>query len=280
MSSILSSQKYYINSADRIKGTNQAFEIGINIPIDSGFDSVAVIDASIPLSYYVIRQPYNVFTLNEGSSSVNITIVPGNYNVNNFLTAMTALLNTNSPTGYTYSMTFSIVTAKYTYSVTGNGSVQPTFIFSDFLVSQMGFSNHSTNTFIGNKLTSSDVISFVATQALYITCDLVTDESNILQSIFTNNSVPYSYIAYSCQNVEHYMKKLSTTKHSSMVIRLIDAQGQEIDLNGIDWQLTILLFKKNNITHMFKSLLDFISVKEKLSNPIDSNASKDSGVSN
>jgi hypothetical protein len=175
-------------------------------------------------------------------------------------------------------MTFSIVTAKYTYSVTGNGSVQPTFIFSDFLVSQMGFSNHSTNTFIGNKLTSSDVISFVATQALYITCDLVTDESNILQSIFTNNSVPYSYIAYSCQNVEHYMKKLSTT--SSMVIRLIDAQGQEIDLNGIDWQLTILLFKKNNITHMFKSLLDFISVKEKLSNPIDSNASKDSGVSN
>jgi hypothetical protein len=257
---ILSSRKYYINSADRISGTNQNFTIPIEIPTDSGFDSIAVIDCSIPLSYYVIDAPYNQFTLTEGASSVDVTIPSGNYNVPNFQSALTTLLDSSSPNGYIYSMTFNAVTAKYTYLVSGNSGVQPQFIFSDFLVSQMGFPNHTTNSFVGNTLLSTDVISFVATQALFIRCDLISDASNTLQTNFANNAIPYSYIPYTCQNIEHYAKKLSTTNHSTITLSLVDALGQEINLNRNDWLVNIMLFKKNDMAEMFKSFLNFISV--------------------
>ena len=74
MSAILNSRKYYINSANRISGTNQNFQIGIDIPPNSDFDSIAVVDASIPLTFYVVDFPYNKFTLQEGASSVSLLI--------------------------------------------------------------------------------------------------------------------------------------------------------------------------------------------------------------
>jgi hypothetical protein len=259
MSSILSSRMYYINSATRISGSNQAFTVPITIPADSEYDHIALIDCSIPLTYYNLDSPFNTFTLKEGSLSVLITIPSGNYNVLNFQTTLIPLLNSLSPNGFVYSMTFNSVTAMYTYSVTGNAGVQPSFIFTDFVVSQMGFSMNSSNSFLSSSLVSQDVISFVATQTLFITCDLINDSNNILQSVSANNAIPYSFIAYQCPNVEHYGKKLTTNLHSTVSISLIDALGQEINLNGIDWTISLLLYKKNNLTTMFRSFLNFVS---------------------
>lgn len=259
MSAILTSRKYYFNSADRISGSNQNYTIPIDIPTDSGFDHVAVIDASIPLSFYVIDAPYNKFTLTEGASSVTITIPPGNYDADNFQTELLSLLNTLSPNGFVYAMTLNMITAKYTYTVTNNLGVQPSFVFVDYLVSQMGFPNNSTNVFVGDSLTSSDVISFVAKQTLFITCDLISDSTNIIQTVFVNNAVPYSVIPYSCQAIEHYGKKLSTTLHSTLNLTLVDSNGIEVNLNGHDWLCNIMLYKKNNLAPMFRSFLDFVA---------------------
>lgn len=265
MSSILQSRKYYINSANRVSGSNQIFQYTLDIPPSSQYDSIAVCDVSIPLSFYVVDAPYNQFTLQEGTSLVSITIPSGNYNVNTFQTALTSLLNSSSPHGWVYSMSFNSITAQYTYSVTGNTS-QPSFLFSDFLVSQMGFSNNSTNTFVSGSLVSTDVVSFVAQQALFIHCDLISENNNnILQDIYVNNAVPYSYVTYSCQNIEHYSKPLLTNLHSTINISLLDILGNEILLNGLDWSFSIILYKKNNLTEMFRRLLHFISASTGIS---------------
>lgn len=259
MSMILGSRKYYINSANRISGSNQNFEIDIVIPPESQYDSIAIVDASIPLTYYNVDAPYNKFTLVEGSNSVVITIPPGNYNQRTFQTQLVTLLNTGLPGSFTYSMTFDSVTAKYTYSVSGNSGVQPQFIFSDYLVSQMGFTNHSTNTFVLDTLVSTDVISFVPNNSLFIHCDLITEGNDILQDIYANNVIPYSFITFSSPNIEHYSKPLKTTNHATMRISLQDAYGQEVILNGVDWNFSLLLYKKNNLADMFRNFLNFVA---------------------
>jgi hypothetical protein len=43
-------------------------------------------------------------------------------------------------------------------------------------------------------------------------------------------------------------------------LSLVDALGQEINLNGLDWFVNIMLFKENNLTEMVKDLLGFISL--------------------
>jgi hypothetical protein len=259
MSSILSSRKYYINSVNRTSGSNQNFQIPIAIPPNSGYDHISVVDASIPLTYYNIDSPYNQFILKEGASQVTVTITPGNYNMRSFMSMLVTLLNTVSPGHFTYSMTFNDVIAKYSYAVTGNAGVQPQFIFTDFLVSQMGFSNHSTNSFSVGVLTSTDVVSFIPNNSLFIHCDLIAaDASNILQDIYANNNIPYSFITFSSPNVEHYAKRLSTTNHATINITLQDALGQEVNLNGVDWNLSIILFKKNNLSDMFRNFLNFV----------------------
>ena len=65
------------NSKDRISGSNsnftsEAIDIGIN-----KYDSVCVVQASIPKSFYNMPTGYNTFTLTEGSrGSTTITVTP------------------------------------------------------------------------------------------------------------------------------------------------------------------------------------------------------------
>lgn len=260
MSMILDNRKYYINSKNRTSGTNQNFNIPFEIPSGSNYDSIAVIDASIPLSFYLIRPPYNDFVLIEDNISTSIVIPKGNYNVNTFITVLRTILNSSSPHSWVYDLTFNTVTCKYTYTVTGNGTFLVLFQFDNNLVNQMGFQINSTNNFIAGSLTSVDVVSFVPTQSFFIHSDIISDNNNILQDIYTNNNTPFSFINYSCQNIEQYGKLLTTTLHSTINFVLCDASGEEIDLNGLDWNFSIMLYKKNNMTEMFKKYIHFISL--------------------
>jgi hypothetical protein len=260
MPNILHSRKYYINSADRVSGSNQSFKYSFIIPPDHEFDHICVIDASIPMSFYIVRAPYNHFILNEDMLSVKIIITPANYNALTFNSQVVSQLNTNSPNGYTYAMTFDYTKAKYTYTVSGNSGIQPSFTFDDHLVSQTGFSENSINSFVSDTLVSTDVISFVATQSLFIHSDVISDNNNILVDIYCNNQPPYSYLTYQCFNVEHYSKRLSTSSNPVIEFSLLDISGNEVDLNGVDFNFSVMLYKKDNTADMLKRLLNLVSL--------------------
>ena len=58
------------NSKDRVLGTNSSF---LSNPVDLGnnkFDSVCLVQASIPKSFYNIPSGYNKFTLKENLTSI------------------------------------------------------------------------------------------------------------------------------------------------------------------------------------------------------------------
>ena len=104
--SILNSRIYYINTENKASGTNSNFTYNIKMPVDSDFDSVCVLQASIPLSFYLVQDGVNTFTLREtfnGSTwNRTVTIPIGNYNYQTFQQTILNLLHSNGPLGLIY----------------------------------------------------------------------------------------------------------------------------------------------------------------------------------
>ena len=256
MSSVGKSQRYYINSENRISGTSSDFIYQLSIPEGGQFDSVCVLSVSIPLSFYLIRSPYNTMTLQEGLTSVLITVPEGNYTARSFMTDFTLLLNDASPNGWIYSIVLDPKLAKYTYVVTGNNGVQPQFTLSNHLGDQTGFDLYSVNSFEDDSLTSSNVLNFVSTNCLYLHSNMIADKTSILQEVFSNNTVPFSFITWNCPDVDLYSKQLMSNKDHSFSFSLADEHGSVINLNGQNIQFTLLLYKKVDINAMFRKWVE------------------------
>ena len=212
---------------------------------------------TIPLSYYLINAPYNTFILVEGTSQVTITITAGNYSALSFATVVTQLLNSSSPHGYTYTITLNnsyatVNTGLFYYTVSGNSGVQPSFVFGQRVCQQMGFAENSTATFIANALVSTNVLNFIPSTALFLHSDMVDDETDILQELYSDNTVPYSNHVYNCQNVDMYSKKLRSRNDNIFFFALEDEHGVVINLNGQSILLTLLLYKKDDFNAVFK----------------------------
>ena len=105
MSLISNSKLFYINSRDRISGTDSDFLYQFEMPADVKFDHVCVMQACIPKSYYLIKAN-ETFTLTEDAKSVNISLPVGNYTRKSFASTLQSMLTTNSPNGYTYTVTY------------------------------------------------------------------------------------------------------------------------------------------------------------------------------
>jgi hypothetical protein len=268
MSLVSNGTIYYINSDNRLSGTSSDFYYQIQQPPNTNYDRCCVLQMSIPKSYYIV-QVNEYFDLTENSSSVNITVPTGNYSRKSFSTVVQSLLNTYSPNGYTYTITYpnsttTSDTGLYTFTVSGNGGVQPEIIFStsNDLNSHMGFASGSTNIFVGNTLTSTQVINLQADNCLYLHSDLSTNgNDSVLQEVFANVSADFSSITFQQQCVEGYSKVI--TSNSSNVYRfyLADENDKALNLNGQNLNITLLLYKKNDLYDMIKQFIKLKTIQ-------------------
>jgi hypothetical protein len=253
---------YYINSENRISGTTDNFLYDIQIPEVENYDRVTVVQANIPISYYIIQAGFNTFRLQEGATIVTVTIPEGNYSANSFIVVVLPLINLASPNGWTYTMSIpngftSTSTRKFTFTVTLNSS-QPSFLFTTNVYEVFGFSRNSTNTFISNTLISSNIVKFIPEDSLFIHSDIVDNGDNsVLQEIFSDNNAPFSNIVYLCPDIECYSRKLRTDKSNTYSFSLTDENGRSINLNGLNMVFTIVLYKKDNFTTIFKNYLKY-----------------------
>ena len=253
---MLSGKIYYVNSVNRLTGTNGHFSYKFNIPSGSNFDRVVMLQANIPISYYLVPLEYNTFLLTENGTTVTVTIPPGNYNVLSFRTLLVKLLNDASPNGIQYDMAFSNTTGKFTWTSTST-VWQPSFTFiKESLFEQFGFPENSTQTFVSGFLTSLNVVSFLNESSLFIHSDIVEAEGDdILQEIFNNNSAPFSNATYQCNDTLGYAKRLRTNQSNIYHFSITDEDGRQINLNGVNCVFTILLFKKDNLSKLIRDYM-------------------------
>ena len=124
---IQNSRIFLVDSHQRVPSTGSTdsnFQYQISIPPGEHFDRVCVLNALVPKSYYLVQTTNNTFQIVENGVSATVAVQAGNYNVKTWITFVLPLINSASPHGLTYTMTYpntttQIDTGKYTFGVSG-----------------------------------------------------------------------------------------------------------------------------------------------------------------
>jgi hypothetical protein len=258
----------YLDSEERISGSASNFLYEIIIPDGLKVDTCCVLSMTVPRSYYLVRPGQNQAILilagEGGASPVEhpFKIDPGNYNVDNFRETLLAILNgiatpaPGMPAAFT--ITYSGITGKYTYGYTGPGTAAFKFEDPSRLGHQLGFGEVSVNPFVATGspatmlLTSANVVNFVSTSTLFLHSDMVDDSTSILQEVYADNSVPFANLVYNCRVPGMYSKKMKNTRSAVFSFSLCDEHDKEVDLNGHDICVTLLLYQKEDLTKTFQ----------------------------
>ena len=257
----------YINSRDRQNGTDENFSYAINFPPDLEFTHVVCLNALIPKSYYLIQEGglENVFQLKENNTTVTITVPIGSYLLSAFKNKIGALLTANSPNGLTYILTFppdtGPQTGKWTYTQS-NAAITSSLIFNSHLFEPFGFFSNSTNVFTGITLVSTCCAKLQSEDRLLIHSNIAENPGNddILASINSTSNINFSSIAYECPAPEFYSHKLSS-KLNTYDFSLTDENNELIPLNGLNVNITLLFYKRDDIFDKIKDSLRLVILK-------------------
>lgn len=257
--SIKNSKIFYINSANRTSGNSSDFTYSLEIPKTETFTHAVVLQASIPVSYYLVRTGINSFTVSENGTERTVYIPEGNYSyvefMNAFRTEMVAALPL--PLQITYDIQYDPVIAKFNFSYISSSINNVKFKFNTSLSLQLGFDEDKWYSFTGNKLVSQNVISFVPESIVNIHSDLIDTNDGILQEVYSYNTTNFSNIVYNLTtDPKAYAKKLKTFHSNQFHFCLLDSDKNRLDTNGLPLIFTVLLYSispyENNVQEYIK----------------------------
>lgn len=257
----------FVNSRDRMSGTDSNFTYKIELPKDKHFDRIVVVSASIPKSYYLVPTG-STFTLRELGVNTVITVPAGNYSIKSFRITVQALLNANTSQGWIYAITNSdgfsnVDTGKYTFTVTNNGVNQPSFIFTKALFEQFGFDINSTNTMVGNTMTSKNILKFQSEDVLLIHSDLCNNEGNdILQEVFSSSTGSLSAITFENKAPETTSRILTTSNSEIYRFSITNESNEVLDFNGINTCFLLMIYKSEDVNDLIAKYIKYKLLKE------------------
>lgn len=272
MSLIKTSQVVHINSKFRQSGIDHDFTYNINLEKGNNFTHVAVIDISIPKSYYLIGENDTDFKIVERdinteqiTAEYTISMPVGNYSITSFLYVLNNLF-----TGQTshYSASFpnsktQAQTGKITFTHTNTHHISEFVFGANHLPEIMGFERASTNRFtIGQNnstLISPNICNFQRESTIFLrsTCGQLAD-NDILVELFASGNPDLSNINFSNSgNLEEHSKKITNNASNNFRFFITDEFGDTINLNGIDMLITLLFYEKQNTDSMIQSYIKY-----------------------
>lgn len=265
MALIVDKQFFYVDSHNRKTGTDSDFSYYLDIQGD--FDYGIVLQASIPKSYYLVQLGFNTFILNENGNQTVVTLPIGNYSRSSFRAQLQTSLNASSFHAWVYlvSIPNTAITADtglYTYSVSGNGGIQPSFIIGVNLFEQLGFNANTTYNFVANTLVSVNVVKFQLEDTIYLNSDIIADKDNsVLQEIFAIDNPDFSNILWLCPDPEAYSKKIIACKNICR-FWITNEDYIPLPLNGQNVVFTLLLYKKEMVYSLLRNMIKLELLKE------------------
>lgn len=246
-----------IKSSERVSGTISNFQSrSINLR-DNNYDTVCLISSNIPRTFYNV--PTNSsFILKEDTNEYTITLEAGNYTVTNLKVIIKTKLNEAGTNTYdvSYRQAIEVQDFKFTFSVSNAPATQPQLIFNSSLHKVLGFNANSTNTFVNGELKSTNCINMSRINTAYIKSDIVQNaQSSILAEILSYGSYSMLSLAYqTTENIELNSRIFIQQKGGSRSYNftLVDDEDNEIDLNGVDYAFSIILYTRSK-THELQS---------------------------
>ena len=230
------------------------------------FDRVCLLDLKIPHTYYqVLNRPKtfgtNTFQIHNITKATFTTIqIPeGNYTKHGISNVLESLIERNYMFGST--VTFPLDTChtldgKLTFSVNNPDNDEIEFIFdafdSHYILLLLGFPSID-GTYpltIANPavLKSVQPIQTKHPRSLSLNSDIVGGQKDIyaLAEIDVGVSQDFSDIVFQQQDVLGNSRQIANSNHKFFNFNITDENGEQIDLNGADWSMTILVYKIND----------------------------------
>ena len=194
-------------------------------------------NASIPYSFYSITSFDNTFSWGLVAGAVNTYYIqPGNYNITQLIDVLTIAM------GAGYTITYSSITSKILIThATSNFT-----IYAGSFNHIIGFSKTTNTTSVVNLLYGRDCVNLNQIRAINVEVNFPTYNINVAQAYNQNIMAtipvyvaPFSIITY--DNPNNFRTNLYVNKLDQIQIRLLDNEARLIDLNGINYQMTLQL---------------------------------------
>jgi len=194
-------------------------------------------NASIPYSFYSITANDNTFSWGLVAGAVNTYYIePGNYNITQLIDVLKLAM------GVDYTITYSSITSKLLITHASSNFI----IYAGTFNHIIGFSESTNTTSVANILYGRDCVNLNQIRAINVEVNFPTYNINVAQAYNQNIMAtipvyvaPFSIITY--QNPNNFRTNLYVNKLDQIQIRLLDNQSRLIDLNGINYQMTLQL---------------------------------------
>lgn len=249
------SYRFLINSKDRYAGSHGFFEVNFkeNIQIEDSMTYNMYLDsAEIPFTFYNVDYRNNQLILFENDTQKIITLSAGSYTIESFIQEVKSKLQANATTGNVYDVTYNQTTGKLTISATlGNPVNQQrlSFTLQNSAHYLLGFDDGQQYTFT-TSLTAPNVQNIQTVyEKVYIRTSLFTNtfdtstgyRSDILEKIQINNLQPFKDTIYYRSHGSPFKTSFRTSSIDYLTVRITDARGRELDFQGHDWSLSIVV---------------------------------------
>lgn len=227
----------YINSKHRINGDPNEFQISFNdlqVSVEKNLNIyMSVIDVVLTNSFYNIRNSNNKFFID----SSLITITPGNYNINQLVSAInTATHSTHSHLTFSYNT----ITSKLQISHNSQQTNVISFIVQDSINEILGFEQQSYSLSGNEILYSTNICNIGTPQCLYLLSNITSEnlqsdshyhlsKSNILCKI-PILAPNFSNCYYHSSGNDNYRQQIDTTI-DVITFSILDQNLKKVDLN-------------------------------------------------
>ena len=163
-------------------------------------------------------------------------VQPGNYNITQLIDILKTAM------GIDYTITYSSITSKILITHSTSNFI----IYAGTFNHIIGFSKTTNTTSTANLLYGRDCVNLNQIRAINVEVNFPTYNINVAQAYNQNIMAtipvyvaPFSIITY--QNPNNFRTNLYVNKLDQIQIRLLDNESRLIDLNGINYQMTLQL---------------------------------------
>ena len=212
-------------------------------------------DVVMPYTWYNIQETNRHFEVVENGVATKVSLDLGSYHAMQLRDHLRGVLNAATTANYTYSVSFHEVNSRFTVSIDTPVGVNRINFASEThnlgasAYKLLGFAKGSTNDFDGSTLSSTQAVSMMFTDALYLHCDLLNTnvdkragekQSFHLSTAFAKlaiNTSPFNNIIFQNQN-DDYMLNLLDRRVTSLHFWVTTAEHGAITLND-DFSFTM-----------------------------------------
>lgn len=205
-------------------------------------NKVLVSNVEIPYSFYVFTSLNNVLSITQSTITEEIVIPEGNYSAQDLATLITDLLNASFSN---FSFDFNVNTLKYTIT---NSTTPFVINSSSTIASHLGFINLPN--ILSLTETGTNVVNLSKGNYLFIKSNSLTSGMNwsplsngLYSSILVKvpiNASSGGVISY-MPTMPHRYDYTGSKNIDNIDFQLVDANGVLVDLNGLDWAISLII---------------------------------------